>query len=977
MSEIDLNAKFPEMQPVTAMPTLGTMFGIGLKMWGYRDEDAETGTYVKTQCFCLLGIPIFSLSAFRIANWQDGIVLIGREPLSLFEKTWNFGFAWMCVILTSLSIWLSYTTSSEYIARTKLADADSLVSAGKLVSAAEKYQSVFADHPGQADRAAESMKQLLKEPIRQATLTDAEQLLRIAIEFQWKPTSLVTAKDIEDCGRELVEKSGDADPTPALSLLDTIAPIASKPELLEPIRLRLLQNLKEREPENLKWATQLAAIYEGRGEPEKCRELLEPHRKRLGKTEGARILGQIATRNGDYDQAVDLLSPYVAERLPRLRDAEKAYQSAIQKTQENILELFRKGKAPADLYQRARRASPAEQQRIIGDYVASKLQEDVETRKRQQRLITETSLVPVVLELGMVRLNRAQATSDQDLRRRELEEAEKNFLAIRGTAGETDVYRVYLGQVYYWLGRPADGRKLFEELLASHKRDFQTLVSVSQTLFDLGAISESRALAEEAYNSEHDESKKFSAASMRAIAPLDEDDQLKWLHRSDPSDPETQALLNDALARRAMTEHRDDDAEKYLRKSIEARSRQAEDFASLNNGAQTVFRLFQLTGDREDFKKGVKMLDRAVKLRPGDGILLLNTARAAIESALMEIIGDRIDLTILKQRPQLENLSYLYDDEASWLHDVETLSQNAEMNKAVDYLERAAIVAPKNQAVYERIRSINLYRHDSGSLRKLKQRLDNIELDFSDALRRIAEYSSGALDEKYLADFASTSERSEELMRLTRNRPPATTFAVAAGGWITNQMARSQMGIPIDFDELVRIAEEAHAVAPSARTRQYLYLSLMYRASNDLAQTQPTYAQMLSRTRRSLSPSAVIAAVLTHPGDLRQAAIENSDVDRAAKLIIEERNKMPHRGYPWDWAVLQAFDEEQATRLSDLIRHDEFRQLIASLSTKLSPADAERALKEYWTSLMAGNQTEAIDILKNYADQGIQLPFDP
>ena len=117
--------------------------------------------------------------------------------------------------------------------------------------------------------------------------------------------------------------------------------------------------------------------------------------------------------------------------------------------------------------------------------------------------------------------------------------------------------------------------------------------------------------------------------------------------------------------------------------------------------------------------------------------------------------------------------------------------------------------------------------------------------------------------------------------------------------------------------------------------------------------------------------------VLSQPGDLRQAVVENLDVGRATKLIIEEQNKIPHRGSPWDWAMVQAFDEAEATRIRDQFQHDEFRQLSASVSRKLSPPDSTRAFNDYWTSLMAGDPTEAIDILKRCADQGIPLPFDP
>ena len=273
MSEIDLQAKFPDMQPITTMPSLGTMFGTGLKMCGYRDEDDETGSYVKTQCFCLLGIPLFSLRAFRMANWQQGILLLGREPLSLFEKAWNFGSAWMLAIFTCLSIWIPYINSPEYLAEKTFADADRLVTAGNLIGAAEKYQTVLADHPNHADRAAESMKRLTQGPIRQATLKDAERVLRIALDFQFKPKSPLTAADIENCGLELVEKSGESDPTAALALLDTIAPFASKPELLDSIRLRLLGILMDREPDNMVCASQLAAIYESRNELEDLSQL--------------------------------------------------------------------------------------------------------------------------------------------------------------------------------------------------------------------------------------------------------------------------------------------------------------------------------------------------------------------------------------------------------------------------------------------------------------------------------------------------------------------------------------------------------------------------------------------------------------------------------------------------------------------------------------------------------------------------------
>lgn len=977
MPEIDLATKFPEMQPVTNLPSLGSVYGIGLELCGRRDEDAETRTYVTSQCFCVFSIPLAVLRSFRVVNSSYGLVIIGQEPTSAFAKIWNLCFGLLCVVLPSVAVWNSHTSTAEYIARKKLAKAAEMAAVGDVVGAAENYRSVVAKHPDHAAQADEGMKSMLMGPARQATLQDVQKVLKIASEFQSRRDSAVSGTDIESCGQEVAERFEESDSPGALQLLDSMALIASKSDRFDAIRLRILSKLVDREPDNPEWASQLAVIYERSGDMEKCEGLLEPHRQRVGHTEGARILGLMESRRGHLDQAIGLLSPYVGERLPKLRLAEQAYRDAIRTTQEQVIAEIEQGKAPADLYQRTRNANPEKQDAIAREYVESRLQESALIKASQQSLILENRVVPVTLELGMLRLNRAQKLSEQDERTRELEEAEKLFLAIRGSIGESDEYRVYLGQVYYWLGRSAEGRQLFDELLENHHRSFQILLSVSNTLFNLGAVAEARSLSEEAYNQEVNAATKHQAALQRSMTPIDEDDRLTWLRRANPADHEVSALLNDALATRAIAEHRDQDAVRFLRNSLEDRSKQVEQTAMLNNGALTQFRLFRLTGDRAEFAKGVEMLDRAVKLDPSNGILLNNTASAALNSGLMEILGDRIDLKILKLMPDFDYLAYLYNDEAGWQGSVEKVRGHPQILKALDYADRAVVLAPKRISVYEEIRSIQSHRRDADGLRKLLQRLESVKLDFSDAKRIASEYSDGKFDGKLLKDLASNVERYGELLQSTRTRSPAATFAVASGLWLKARMAQDVLGVEIDFEELVRIAEEAHTLAPSEATSSSLYHSLLCRASHDLARAQPDYAQMIDRSKRSLGPTYLVAVALSQPGELRRVASDNSDVRRAAMLIIEEMKKLPHRGTPWDWAVVQAFDPSQAAQIGDRLLHDEMHLLDAALLEKLSPPNAPQALHAYWKCQISENHNEANEVVKRYADQGVRLPIDP
>src|SRR5206468_718041 len=69
---IYLFERFPEMRPVSKPPSLFTINGVGTTVYGARDFDEESGTYVKTLCFTFVFLPIFCLGAYRVADAQNG-----------------------------------------------------------------------------------------------------------------------------------------------------------------------------------------------------------------------------------------------------------------------------------------------------------------------------------------------------------------------------------------------------------------------------------------------------------------------------------------------------------------------------------------------------------------------------------------------------------------------------------------------------------------------------------------------------------------------------------------------------------------------------------------------------------------------------------------------------------------------------------------------------------------------------------------
>src|SRR6185295_3288907 len=81
---------FAGKQKCTRAPLLGSINGVGLIVYGRRDFDPNTATYVKTHCFCFLFIPVLALGAYRVRDAPNGgWYFICKEKLSGLARIFN------------------------------------------------------------------------------------------------------------------------------------------------------------------------------------------------------------------------------------------------------------------------------------------------------------------------------------------------------------------------------------------------------------------------------------------------------------------------------------------------------------------------------------------------------------------------------------------------------------------------------------------------------------------------------------------------------------------------------------------------------------------------------------------------------------------------------------------------------------------------------------------------------------------------
>ena len=375
---IYLQMKYPEMRPAGSPPALQTVNGIGTGFYGSRDLDRPTGSYVKTQCFCILFVPILALKAYRVASRGSGWTLIGRVPLSRFAKTWNIAF--LCAIVGSIGLGLmvAHFKDPTYLAGRKLAQADEAAAAGRLLEAGQLYREVARTHTQHAAAARQRCAKLLERPeIDGLPLSDVTQIFGIAKEF----AGPMGEKELFETGIAWVQHHPQAADHDVFESLDQLAEVPGADQArLAAIRRPLLEKLVAANPQNVELTVQLALAIEAEGEQggkkqggdgpgERIAKLLSPHREKLGAGEGARLSGRSWRRRASSTSPTRCWAPTWIQRLDAFHEAEQAYEAAIKQVRGRIIEQIRNGTAPGFDFARSNGVSTSEKQAMAMEYL--------------------------------------------------------------------------------------------------------------------------------------------------------------------------------------------------------------------------------------------------------------------------------------------------------------------------------------------------------------------------------------------------------------------------------------------------------------------------------------------------------------------------------------------------------------------------------------------------------------------------------
>lgn len=845
---LSLHDRFPWMRPIDQVPTLFRVLGTGTTMIGRRDHHAETNTYVSTHCFTLLFVPLLALGTYRVQDSPaGGWYFLGRENTSALAWTGNVLSVLLLLAALGAGGWYLRIGSAEHRAGQSVEQADQLAREGRVGEAATALREVMESRTTYVPVARKMLVALLDKPGTDPK--EVGRLFSIAADLERQGDPLV--HDLYARGHKLVaDELAGKDPAAALEVLDIVLPLAPLASNSLQLEKQISQALVRKGPDDVSPASRLATVRWQLGETDGLKELLEPFAGKLGSLDGAAVLGRLYLRDGRYDDASGILGPFVQARLQGYRDAMRAQNTAFESLGKKLGAMIAERKAPEFDYAKFEAAGDDQKREMFFAYFQRLAEDDVHVRVSGHLLSRERLTMDAVLDLGLAQVHLAQQEADPARRKAGLEKAEATFRSIQDEARHNDEYRRRLAQVCYWLGKPDEGRRLLEELMTAHKRSARIVSNMADLLRGVGAVTEARKLVEDAHAQEKDPVAKQTLAMTRSLMPLDTDDRIAWLEKADPNSVEVKISLFKERGSKALEAGNDAEAAKLFRQAVEAYNGLGDNPAYANNAALTYFRLYDVTFDPETWDQGVRRMERAINDSPSDPIVVRNMADAYLGSVAAEAIGPALDPKAMRRRPGLDLLGHLYNDAAGYDRVIERLKANPKLTQVRGGYERLMVLAPRGPYAYVMLMGIYEMTGDREALKKLADRVEGLELDLGDVTRVTNERLDGKKDAQHRKEAEQSVARAEKALETARKAKGATLAAALVR--LSGQLRALAVYGPAELDRAVKLAEEAHAEAPSEATRAALVSALLYRAMEKLAKDEPTFADLAKAGKRSL-----------------------------------------------------------------------------------------------------------------------------
>jgi hypothetical protein len=498
------------------------------------------------------------------------------------------------------------------------------------------------------------------------------------------------------------------------------------------------------------------------------------------------------------------------------------------------------------------------------------------------------------------------------------------------------------------------------------------LLSLAHTVRELGDSTLCRELDEEAYRTAPDEELRFAAAQARALEPTDLDDHIAWLERADQNAPIVRASLAEARGTKAQQRGKLDEAARFFRTALAEYTAVPENASVLNNTGLIQLNLYHITGDREDLDQGIARMERSIAMEPSSTIVMHNLASILLQRGIEDLCGEALAVKQQHADIELDLLRYLYRTEEERAQLAAQLVEHPSVVRAVEYLERLLVLRPRNPGPWKLLGKLHGYTRDVEVMRRLAARLADADLDLAESRRASLEYYEGVRDEKLRTDLAAEVARVREDLAAAEEGQRPLPVALAQSRLLEALLSGERVGLQVNGAELLELAEQAHALAPSRATESRLQTVLARRVVLDVARRHEGFARTLERAGRAVADPYVLAAVVEEDPELAPVIRKAPDFQRFIDLVLESHHAFPSSPDPLNWKLLLLAEQPEAAQVAAGIQANEVDRLRREMDLRLSPLATSPAYDTRWAAQAAG--TPPPDTLTPLRTAGVPLP---
>ena len=957
------------LAPVEWPPSVANVVGFGTMLYGRGGRDRETNSHLATLFVTVLYFPVFALATYRVAKAPDGDwQFLGQGRVSALARLWSLSVVLLALCGIWSLAWISYRGSDGYIARQLLAEAGQLEERGEILSAGRKYgELIQRGAPSEECRLGRrALADLFCRRAKECPGVDQASLLL-------KAMSCVRERNLREeilrTGGELLEThQREGRPLVAFELLKIVRDRYGKEPADAGLRERILEDCAASPDATLEHFEALAAIMDERGDAARVEALLAPRARGLGARESARMLGMIYSKKGELAKSDAVLTPYVEGRIEAFRKAEKGYADACQRTEKACFRRLNAGEAGENWYERYEASGKKEQQQMVEAYVSSAVRKDKCVAQALAALEKETRIVPFAMDLAVTKLQLAGSAASPAERNSLLAAAEALFLALQGVAGEDESFRIYLGQVKYWLGKSEEGKVLFDLALEQGSRRADLLLTVAKSMRQVGNVEEARALAEEAHG-KGTKGEKRLAASLRAAMARDLDDRILWLGRTDSDAPDTRASHASAKAEKALREGEFAEGERLYLEADRIYSAMPLDSATLNNGALVKARLFALTGKAKYLQEQIAMLEKSEALNQTHTVIKSNLASGYFQLLASRMMADRVEYALLRSAPKAEHMALLTRTAREQSAVLKAEGDCSEVKRLRELGERLRLLAPASSDGYATLLGTTHFLRDLALCRSLEAQLRGWQAPQE---KEPTEEERAAQRQRGIEINAREAARLREILKRSDAHSPMTQALLRCQ--LAGLAARTYMlNGQADAAEAVSLAADAYRIHPSLYTELALRKAHLFAALRAVVAASPEAAALWAKCRDELDSDDLCLWMLHAAPGAGDIVLADPDFRKAAEICRQMALREPEEQSVQCWLILSHTHPELAATVAKALAADELGCLQSEVGSLLAPRAAATVAGRILRARMAGKPAEAARLLAEAREHGVHL----